>query len=113
MSYLYAGICRGAENPLSNNKGKADVHIKDEDISLALQCWYMTGSKEVVKFNKEYVAKVTEEKNGILLCKSRIMDGQRFITTAGFDEDNLGGEVQLNMRTPCCRTSRDSQTGPC
>ena len=73
-----------------------------------------TGSREVVKFNKkEYVEKVTEEKNGILLCKSRIMDGQRFITTAGFDLDNLGGEVQLNMRTLCCRTSRGSQTGPC
>ena len=52
---------------------------------MALQCWYMTGSREVVKFNKkEYVEKVTEEKNGILLCKRRIMDGQRFITTAGF-----------------------------
>jgi len=45
-------------------------------------------------------------------CKSRIIDGQRFITTAGFDEDNMGGEVQLNMRTPWCRTSRGSQTGP-
>ena len=89
------------------------MHIKDEDISLPLQYWYRTGSREVVKFNKEYAAKVTEEKNGILLCKRRIMDGQRFITTAGLDEDNLGGEVQLNMRTPCCRTSRDSQTGPC
>ena len=78
MSYLYAGICRGAENPPSNNKGQADVHIKDEDISLPLQYWYRTGSREVVKFNKkEYVEKVTEEKNGILLCKSRIMDHGR------------------------------------
>ena len=40
------------------------------------------------------------EKNGILFCKSRIMDCQRFITTAGFNEDNLGSEVQLNMMTP-------------
>ena len=45
---------------------------------MALQYWYRTGSREVVKFNKkEYVEKVTEEKNGILLCKSRIMDHGR------------------------------------
>ena len=40
------------------------------------------------------------EKDGILFCRSRIMDGQRFITTAWFNEDSLGNEVQLNMMTP-------------
>ena len=40
------------------------------------------------------------EKNGILFCRSRIMDWQRFIITGGLDEDILGNEVQLNMMTP-------------
>ena len=77
------------------------MHITDEDVSLALQYWYRTGTGEVYMFNKkEFVEKATVEKNGILFYKSRIMDGQRFITTAGFNEDNLGSEVQLNMMTP-------------
>ena len=77
------------------------MDIKDEDISLALEYWYKTGSREVNKFNKkEFIDKAAVEKNGILLCKSRIIDGQRFITTGGYDEGNLGSEVVLNMETP-------------
>ena len=78
-----------------------DIIDEDMDISLALQYWYKTGSKEVIKFNKkEFIEKAAVEKNEILFCKSRIMDGQRFITTAGLNEDNIGNEVQLNMMTP-------------
>ena len=82
MSCWYAGICWGAEKPLTNFKGRADVHITDEDISLALQYWCRKGSREVRKFNKrQFIEKAAVEKNGILFCKSRIMDGQRFIAT--------------------------------
>ena len=57
------------------------MHITDEDVSLALQYWYRTGTGEVYMFSKKkFVEKATVEKNGILFCKSRIMDGQRFIT---------------------------------
>ena len=66
------------------------MNITDENISLALQFWYRVGNREVIKFNKkEFVEKAIVEKNGILFCKSRIMDGQRFITMAGFNENNL------------------------
>ena len=44
--------------------------------------------------------RATVERGGILFCKARIMDGQRFITTGGFNEDSLGMEVNLNMWTP-------------
>ena len=68
---------------------------------MALQYWYRVGSREVSKFNKkEFIEKATVEKDGILFCKSRIMDGQRFITTGGFAEENLGSEIQLNLMTP-------------
>ena len=101
VSSWYAGICWGAEKPLTQFKGGAGVDIKDEDISFALQYWYKMGSREVTKFNrKEFVEKTAVEKNGILFCRSRIMDGQRFITTGGLDEVNLGNDIQLNLMTP-------------
>ena len=100
-SCWFAGICWGAEKPLSNFKGRAGVSITDEDVSRALQYWYKKGSEEVSKFNKkEFIEKAAIEKNGILFCKSRIMDGQRFITTGGLNEVNLGSEVQLSLMTP-------------
>ena len=101
VNSCYAGICWSAEKPLSQFRGTADMDITDEDISLALQYWYKTGSREVKKFKKkEFIDKASVEKDGILCCKSRIMDRQRFITTAGLNEDNLGNKVQLNMMTP-------------
>ena len=101
VSSWFAGICWGAEKPFSNFKGRAGVCITDEDVSLALQYWYRVGSREVSKFNKkEFIEKATVEKDGILFCKSRIMDGQRFIITGGFTEENLGNEIQLNLMTP-------------
>ena len=99
MSNWFAGICGGAEKPLMRFKGTAELHIDDEDIALALEYWYKLGSKEVVKFNKkEFLMKAAVEKNGILFCRSRILDGQRFITTGEFKLDSLGMELQ--MRTP-------------
>ena len=46
-----ASICWGAEKPLTQFKGGVGVDIKDEDISMALEYWYKTGSREVTKFN--------------------------------------------------------------
>ena len=97
----FMGICWGAEKPLASFIGDAELDIDDEDISLALEYWYKKGSKEVVQFNKkEMVAKVAVEKESILYCRSRIMDGQRFISAGGFEKNSLGLEVQLNMMTP-------------
>ena len=77
-----------------------DITDEDMDIALALQYWYKTGSKEVIKFNeKEFIERLQWRKK-ILFCKRILMDGHRFITTAGLNEDNLGNEVQLNMMTP-------------
>ena len=97
----FMGICWGSEKPLTNFIGDAELGIDDEDISMALEYWYKKGSKEVVQFNKkEMVARVAVEKNGILYCRSRIMDGQRFVSAGGFERNSLGLEVQLNMMTP-------------
>ena len=61
----YASICGDAEKPLFYFRGRAGMDIIDEDmdISLALQYWYKTGSKEVIKFNeKEFIDKAAVEK---------------------------------------------------
>ena len=97
----FMGICWGSEKPLANVKGDAQVDLKDEDIAKALEYWYKKGSAEVQEFNKkELVSRISVEKQGILYCKSRIMDGQRFISAGGFDVKSLGMKVQLDMMTP-------------
>ena len=97
----FMGICWGSEKPLTSFMGNAELDIDDEDISLALGYWYQKGSKEVTEFNKkELLSRISVEKNGILYCRSRIMDGQRFVSAGGFEKDSLGLEVQLNMMTP-------------
>ena len=97
----FMGICWGSEKPLANIKGDAQVDLNDEDIAKALEYWYKKGSAEVQEFNKkELVSRISVEKQGILYCKSRIMDGQRFISAGGFDVNSLGMEVQLDMMTP-------------
>ena len=52
-----------------------DIIDEDMDISLALQYWYKTGSKEVIKFNeKEFIDKAAVEKK-ILFCKGKSWTG--------------------------------------
>ena len=75
--------------------------VSDEDIAQALHYWYRKGTEEVKKFNgKDFISKLAIEKDGILLCRSRIMDGQRFIIASDLDPSKLGMEVNLNLMTP-------------
>ena len=75
--------------------------LDDEDISDALAYWFSKGTNEVKNFNKkELVDKIAIEINGILFNRSRILDGQRFVVTAGFNADSLGLETQLNLLSP-------------
>ena len=47
-----------------------DITDEDMDIALALQYWYKTGSKEVIKFNeKEFIDKAAVEKKNSVLQK--------------------------------------------
>ena len=79
----------------------AILSISDADISRAMEYWYRKGTAEVKEFNsKELLSKIAVEKDGILFSRSRIMDGQRFVMTGGFDKDSLGLEVSLNLMTP-------------
>ena len=79
----------------------AILSITDDEMSRAMEYWYRKGTAEVKEFNnKELLSKISIEKDGILFSRSRIMDGQRFVMTGGFDKDSLGLEVSLNLMTP-------------
>ena len=91
----YASICRGAEG--------GQVWISQT------RTWTSpwpcnTGTRQVARKSSSSMRRSSsirlQWRKKILFCKRKIMDGHRFITTAGLNEDNLGNEVQLNIMTP-------------
>ena len=68
-----------------------------EDVSLALQHWYMKVGRKVRKFMKELVEKSDVTENRTLFSNDRVKDGQRFFTTEGFKTVKLDSMFQLNM----------------
>ena len=77
------------------------VEVDSVDIQRALVYWYSKASREVKSnYSPEYVAKVGVEKEGILFCRSRIIDGQRLLQAAEFSADSIGAEIGLHLLTP-------------
>ena len=95
-------ICWGSERSGQDDvSDKPRCHLSSDDVSRSLDYWYKTATKEVEHFVKpETVARVGIKKDGVLYCRSRIMDGQRFLATGGFNEQSLGLEVGLSLMTP-------------
>ena len=84
-------------------KGKFHVNLTDDDVSRSLEYLYKKGSEEVKKFNKvDFIKKISIEKNGILLSRSRILDSQRFQLAGGLEDKNILGMGQfgINVVTP-------------
>ena len=93
----------GVKKPGTQFKGKFHVILTDDDVSRSLSYLYKKGSEEVKEFNKkDFVNKISIERNGILFLKSRILDGQRFQIAGGFENINSFGLEQfgLNMAVP-------------
>ena len=87
----------------SGDKKSAEktVILTDEEIQRALLYWYRKATLEVWQFNKkETIKKIGVEKEGILFCKSRILDGQRFLQTGEFGDEDLGLDIGLHLLTP-------------
>ena len=73
----------------------------DSDVARSLQYWYRKATKEVERFVKpETVAKVGVMNNGILHCRSRILDGQRVINAGDINLESLGAGIGLHLMTP-------------
>ena len=77
------------------------VRILDEDLQRALQYSYRKATKEAENFVKsETLAKIAVKKDGILYHKSRILDGQRFLQTGGFEGMDILRSQGINALTP-------------
>ena len=99
----WVNICWGTETSAAapDNVPGSVVRFDNEDIARSLQYWFMTATKEVVKFVKpETVARVGVMKNEVLYCRSRILDGQRIINTGEFNVDSLDAGIGLHLMTP-------------
>ena len=99
---IYSNICWGSEKAGKDDDHSKQVAIVDEiDVSRALHYWYQKATDEVEEFVKpETVARVGIKKDGILYCRSRILDGQRLVEAADLGIDSLGMEIGLNLMTP-------------
>ena len=70
-------------------------------ISNALNALFKRATLEVFEFNKkEFINKIAVEKSGILMCKSRIFEGQRFKVAGGLENMDIMGEYGINVHTP-------------
>ena len=49
------------------------------------------------KFMKEPINKCAVTENSILFGRERVKDGQKFVITEGFKDNNFDSEVQLNL----------------
>ena len=81
--------------------GTCPVNLTDVDLSLSFEYLFRKGSKEVKEFNKEsHINKIAVEKGVILFCRSRILEGQRFLVMGGLEDMDMKLDVGLNFNTP-------------
>ena len=91
----------GVKKPGLQFKGKFHVILTDGDMSLALEYLFRKESEVVKKFNKpELLMKISVEKDGILMSKTRILDGQRFQLAGGLENQNILAEYNMKLMTP-------------
>ena len=97
----FANQSFGVKKPGMQFKGKNHVDLDKQDISWALEFLFKKGSEEVKKFNKaDFIAKIAVEKDGILFCKTRILDCQRFQVAGGLEDHDIFAELGIKVVTP-------------
>ena len=68
---------------------------------MSLEYLFKTATKEIKHFCKpEAIKKEAFERDDILFCRSRLLEGQRFLMTAGLEDKNFFHSSDLNMMTP-------------
>ena len=74
--------------------------LSDRSLNLALLYLYRKAADEVEKFNgKDFVQKIGIDKEGLLMSRSRIHEGQNFSETAELDFVKLG-TLGINVSIP-------------
>ena len=79
-----------------------EVHLKPEDLSLALVHIFAWTSQEVVRFNdKNWIKKNCEWKEGILIRKGRILENHEISIAGGAEKFvNIGQITGINFCVP-------------
>ena len=77
------------------------VRIQETDIQWALHYYYATATREVEHFVKpDIIARIAIKKGDILFNKSRILDGRRFLQTAGLENSEILRDQGINAMAP-------------
>ena len=90
------------EKPVKfESSSEKTVTLTASEVKRALVYWYEKATWEVKNYNKkETIERLGVEKDNLLFCRTRILDGQRFLQTGEFGEESLGLELGLNLFTP-------------
>ena len=91
----------GMKNPGMKFKGKYHVLLSDQDLGRSLEYLFRKETEVVKKFNKpELLKKISVERSGVLMSRSRLLDGQRFQLAGGLEEQNILTDYNIKLMTP-------------
>ena len=107
ISFEVVLLSQGVKRPGRQFCGKLHVILRETDISRSMEYFYKNETELVKRFNKlELLKKISGEKAGILISRSRIVDGQRFQDVGGLEDFNVLADFYLKLMTPlldrCC-----------
>ena len=72
---------------IENKNESKFLKLSEEALSASLEYSYKKATKEVLHFNdKKAVEKIGEISNGILYCKSRLVEGQTLRAVGGLED---------------------------
>jgi hypothetical protein len=89
------------EEPWGKQFSHIAVRIQEGDIQWVLHYYYAAATREVEHFVKpNIISRIAIKKGDILFNKSRILDGRRFIQTAGFENSEILRDQGINSMAP-------------
>ena len=97
----FSGLSFGCENPNLRFVGKFHLQPTEEEISRSLHYLFSKATSEMKHFHKkDFLEKICFEKDGILLCKSRLLEGHRLVEAGGLENLDIVQDLNLNFCTP-------------
>ena len=100
-THLFIGISFGCRDSGLKFVGKYHVQLNDADISSCLFYLFAKATAELKQFQKkDFLDKISFDKQGILMCKSRVLEGQRLTEAGGLENMEIIKDLNLNFFTP-------------
>ena len=86
MMNSFSGLSFGCKDPNLKFVGKFHLQPTEEEISKSLHYLFSKATSEMKHFHKkDFLDKICFEKDGILLCKSRLLEGHRLTEAGGLE----------------------------